>query len=108
MLAARLKRFDAAEQAFQKVVQLAPENAGGYEGLVRLYLSANTKLAQAKRYAQAAVRLSPTAYYHYLLGETCARTGDTAGALAALKRAVDLEPGNREYLRRYEQLRTKE
>lgn len=105
VLNARLKRPDAAEKAFKRVIQLVPQNAAGYEGLARLYMSTNTKLADAKAMAEMAAKLSPSAWSHFILCEACKRTADLAGARAAIKKAVELEPRNADYRRLYEQLR---
>jgi len=105
VLNARLKRPDAAEKAFKRVIQLAPQGAAGDEGLARLYMSTNTKLADARVLAETAARLSPSAWSYFLLSEACRRTADRAGARAAMKKAVELEPHNAHYRRLYEQLR---
>ncbi|MGA2066189.1 MAG: tetratricopeptide repeat protein [Thermoguttaceae bacterium] len=98
---ARLRRFDAAEEAFRKVVQLAPQRADGYRELARLFLSTGRKLDEARSLAQTAVRLEPSAANFCLLGQACDKNGDLPGALSAMERATALAPGNDQYRRIY-------
>ena len=105
MMLARMEKLDAAEQAFEQVVQLAPERSWGHQGLAQVYLRSDDKLAEAKTHAQTAVRLEPVASNYYILSRACEKTGDAAGALAALERTVELEPGNRKYRQEYELLK---
>jgi len=104
-LLARLKRFDAAEQAMRKVIELAPKRAVGYRSLVKVLLLRKETLAEAKAVARKVVELEPTAGHYSLLGEVCYRNGDRAGALAAFKRAAELAPDNEEIRRAYKRLR---
>jgi tetratricopeptide (TPR) repeat protein len=90
-----------AEEAFRKVIQLAPRRCDGYRELAMLYLNAGRKLDEARSLAQAAVRLEPSAANFRLLGEACDRNSDRQGALSAMERAIALEPGNDQYRRIY-------
>ncbi len=92
-------RFAEAEEAFNKAVEAAPERPWGYRELARLYLAKNRKLPEARRLAREAVRLEPVAQNYVLLSEACDRNGDTAGARAAIRRAVELDPDNADYRR---------
>ena len=51
--------------------------------------------------AQTAVDLEHVAAHYFILGVAKARTGDRAGALVALARAVQLEPSNPGYRQAY-------
>ena len=107
VLSARSGRFDAAEEAFQKVRQLAPRRPEGYLALVGLYLQSNQKLPEAVKLAGAVVELQPTARNYALLSAACRRNGDLSGALSAIERATELDPGNDEYARLRTALREK-
>ncbi len=48
---------------------------------------------------------SPSAPNYYLLARASHVTGDLTGALAAIERAVALEPGNTEYRQVYAMLK---
>jgi tetratricopeptide (TPR) repeat protein len=98
---ARLRRFEAAEEAFRKVVQLAPQQCDGYRALAGVYLQTGRKLDEARSLAQTAVRLEPSAANFRLLGEAYDKNGDREGALSAMERAIALEPGNDQYRRIY-------
>jgi Flp pilus assembly protein TadD len=91
---AELQQFDAAEEAIRKAIELKPNLAVGHRSLVRILLIRNRKLPEAKALAQKLVELEPSAPNYSLLGEACRRNGDVAGAREALRRALELEPGN--------------
>jgi len=106
MANARLQRFDAAEAAFQKVIELAPQQGEAYRALAGMYLQSGRKLREAKSLAETAVRLQPTTAANFLLlGRACDKTGDVQGALSAVERAMGLEPNNDQYRRIYEHLK---
>ncbi|UCG59539.1 MAG: tetratricopeptide repeat protein, partial [Phycisphaerales bacterium] len=102
MLSAQLQRFDDAEEAFRKVIAMAPGDSNAYRHLAHLYLRTDTKLAQAKQLAEKAIALEATAANYFVLSLACNKNGDTAGALSAIKRALELEPNNPQCRRLYE------
>jgi tetratricopeptide (TPR) repeat protein len=93
-LSMQMGRFAPARDAFSKVIELDPENSRGYSGLAHLYLQASRNLPEARQLAEKAVALEPMAFNYYVLSWARDRNGDRAGALAAIKRAIELEPGN--------------
>ena len=97
----QLKQYDGAEQAFRKAIALAPKRSEGYRELARLYLEMGVKLHQARQLAEKAVELEQAAVNYFVLSLVCYKNGDTANAFSAIKRAVQLEPGNPEYLHLY-------
>jgi len=99
MLHVRLQQYDAAERALREVIALAPEQATGYDSLAQLYLHLNKRLPEAKALAQKAVELEPSALNYFTFSQACERTGDRAGALSALQRAIRLDPTNVSYQR---------
>ena len=105
---ARLHQFEAAEAAYRKVIQTAPQRCEGYRALAGLYLKTGRKLDEARSLAETAVRLEPAAANFRLLGEACGKNGDRRGALSAMERAVALEPNNDQYRRIYEVLKQEE
>jgi tetratricopeptide (TPR) repeat protein len=92
-----LGRLDEAEKAFREVVRLAPNQSEGHAALARLYLRGTEKRAQAVELAQEALRTDPSAANHFLLAETHAGNGNRDAALAALRKAIDLDPDNPQY-----------
>ena len=101
ILSFQLKLFDDAEEAFGKVITLAPRQSAGYRELAGLYLKTGKKFPQARQLAEKAVALEATAANYFLLSWACDENGDTVNALSAIKRAVKLAPGNQQYLRYY-------
>ncbi|MHC4641342.1 MAG: tetratricopeptide repeat protein [Planctomycetota bacterium] len=101
ILSFQLKLFDDAEEAFRKVITLAPQQSAGYRELAGLYLKTGKKFPQARQIAEKAVSLEATAANYFVLSWACDKNGDTVNALSAIKRAVKLAPGNQQYLRFY-------
>ena len=101
VLSFQLKLFDDAEEAFRKVLTLEPQQSAGYRELAGLYLKTGKKLPQARQLAEKAVTLEATAANYFVLSWACDKNGDTVNALSAIKRAVNLEPKNPQYLRFY-------
>ncbi len=96
---ADLDLFDEAESAYQRVIELTPQQASPYVALARLYLDHVRKLPEAKKLAEEAVQRQPSAQHYYLLGATCQANGDKAGARKAVAQAAALDPQNPEYQR---------
>ena len=94
ILFVRMGRFDNAETAFRKAIEIAPEHYGGYQELARLYVKMNAKLPEASRLAGKAVELEARADTYYDLGAADLMNGDPNGALAAINKALDLDPNN--------------
>ena len=106
-ISARVKQMDAAEAAFSRAVMSAPTSSLPYRELARFYLEKRMKLSRARTLVQKAVALEPTAPNYVVLGWACDSQGDKKGALAAMRRAVELEPHNQDYQRVYEYFRQK-
>jgi len=101
----RLKRFDEAEDAYRKAIELTPLQATGYAALANFCLQAGRKLPEARSLAQKAVELEPTAQYYFLLSLICQRNGDLADASSALDQAIALDPDNKGYQRLRQEFR---
>ncbi len=95
-LQARLRQRAEAESAFKKVIELAPGRPEGYFALAQLYLQGDIQLSEALRLARRAVELSPSPVNYYVLSQACARNGDLQGAVAAIEKACELDPGNQQ------------
>jgi tetratricopeptide (TPR) repeat protein len=98
---ARLGEPEAAARAFVRATELAPEQSAGYRCLAQLHLRGDGDLDRARTLARKAVDLEPIAANYIVLAEACDKTGDRPAALAAMRRAVALEPGNPRYQRIY-------
>ena len=105
ILSAHFKQFDDAEQAFRKVIALAPRSPDGYRELARLYLKTGRELPQARQLAQKAVALEASAANYFVLGWAYHSNGDATNALPAVKRAIELDPGNANYRRLHAAIR---
>jgi len=104
VLHARSRRYDTAEKAFQKAVELGPKRPEGLRALTQLYLARAQRLPLAKILATRLVELEPSPGSLALLARACAKVGDRAGALAAIERAIRLDPENTAYTRMRQQL----
>jgi len=105
-LHARMNHVDEAEKAFQEARRLAPRQSAPYIALAQLYLQTGRNRPEARQLAQKAVEMEPAARNYAVLAIACEENGDFAGALAAIRRAVDLDPKSANYagiLKRLEQ-----
>lgn len=106
-LLTEMRRFEAAEAAYQNAIELSPRGADGYRELARLYLRSGRKLPAALLLAQTAVDLGPDADGYYVLGWARSMNGDPVGALAELRKALELDPQNVRYRQMVEHLSKK-
>lgn len=104
LLYSQLRRTTDAEESFHKVISLAPRSSDGYRELAQLYLKMGIELKQARQLAEKAVELAPVAINYMVLSRACDKNGDAAGALSAIKKAVELEPSNPIYQQIYQML----
>ena len=104
ILSAHLKRYEDSEEAFRKMITLAPQKSDGYRELARLYLKTGKKLPQARQLAEKAVALEATATNYFVFSWACYSNGDITNALPAVKRAIKLDPDNKQYPLLYKQI----
>ncbi|MHC4205134.1 MAG: tetratricopeptide repeat protein [Planctomycetota bacterium] len=97
ILSAHLKRYDDSEEAFRKLITLAPQKSDGYRELSRLYLKTRQNLPLARQLAEKAVALEATAANYFVLSWAAYSNGDFVNALPAIKRAIQLDPDNKQY-----------
>ncbi len=99
-----LGQLDVAEASFRKAVELAPSQLAGYTGLIDLALSHQRPIPDVARLAQKAAELAPSALAYLRLSAVRDQQGDRPGAIAAAKRAVELEPRDKRAHELYERL----
>ncbi len=102
MLSGQLKRYDDSEKAFRKVITLIPNRPEGYRELARLYLKMGKNLPMARQLAYKALKLDTGAATCFVFAWACDEIGDKANAQAAIKRAITLDPENKQYQRLYQ------
>jgi cytochrome c-type biogenesis protein CcmH/NrfG len=88
-------------------MQLSPERPEGYAALGQLYVQTDRRLSEAKTLARKAVELEPVAVNYFLLSTACDKNHDYGGALTAIQRAMDLDPGNLRYREAFERIHKK-
>lgn len=93
----QLQEFEAAEKCYQSAIELAPRDAAAPLELARLYVATGTRLPEARRLAERALQYQPTAANFFFLSSLCQATQDQAGARAAIREAVRLDPANAQY-----------
>lgn len=93
----RLRRFDEAERAYRRAIELTPQRAGGYAALANFFLQTQRNLDEAGTLAEKAVQLEPAAENHVLLSLVRRTRGDIAGAVAEIEAALALAPQNGGY-----------
>jgi predicted Zn-dependent protease len=86
----KMKKFDAAETEFRKVLDQDPKNAAALNYLGYMLADRNVKVADALKYVQQAVEIEPNnPAYLDSLGWAYFRVGDLAKAEEYLRRAVE-------------------
>jgi|GEM_PF-3395896 len=98
---------DKAEAVLAEASRRDPKNAESRAMLAELYLKADRKTAEAAALARQAAELSPKAEHYWLLSKACQRQGDLPAALAAIEKAVELDPGNFQYHEAHQALKEK-
>jgi tetratricopeptide (TPR) repeat protein len=85
--------YDKAFAAFDKLLTIAPDDAGTYNNYA-LALAADKKMDDAKVKLAKAVELDPpgAGKYHYNLGALLMNSSQTDGALDEFKKAIDADP----------------
>ena len=90
------KVYRAAAEVLDKLCQDYPQSALFHNNRAWLAARCRRDLPQATEHAQKAVILLPSsASYQETLAETRFQAGDKAGALAAITKALDVDPKNR-------------
>jgi len=105
MISFQLQRYDDAEKAFRKVIELEPKQSLGYRYLAFLYISTNKRLGEARELAEKGVELEKAGDNFFVLSLACDMTGARTRAVWAIEQAMELEPENVKYQRVYEQLK---
>lgn len=91
------RRYDEAEKAYRRAVELTPLEAGGYAALASLYLTAGRRPFEAHVLALRAAAREPAPQFFFILALAAQRNGDLATAVAAAEEASRLDPNNSEY-----------
>jgi tetratricopeptide (TPR) repeat protein len=92
------KVFHATTDVLDKLCTDYPQSAEFRNRRAWLAARCRRDLPAAKELAQKAVALQPTiAPYFETLAEVCFQSGDKAGALAAIDKAINLDPKNRNW-----------
>jgi tetratricopeptide (TPR) repeat protein len=101
----RLGQIDEAEKALRGLCERLPRWSRPAAALAQLCLHTGRSPEETLRWAHKAVELEPVAAHYFLLGSVYDHGGDRARALAALRRAVELEPDNPQCRDAYEALK---
>ncbi|MCP4450598.1 MAG: tetratricopeptide repeat protein [Planctomycetes bacterium] len=100
-----MAQWDAAERAYQQTIAVTPTRPEGYQAMARFYLTRNFNVSRAGELARQAIALSPVAANYYLLAQICYRQGDSADAMKAVTRALELSPDHMEYMQLLQRIR---
>jgi tetratricopeptide (TPR) repeat protein len=107
-LEVELKQFDAAEATLRTVCQRDPKGGAGPAALAQLCLAAGRRLTEARKWAEKAVELEPAGPNYVVLAAVCEKQNDLPAALAAMKRATELDRDNPGYRKAYQWLQTQQ
>jgi cytochrome c-type biogenesis protein CcmH/NrfG len=92
-----LSAMAAAEKAFRKACEVAPEEPAGYAALADLLVRYERNPPEAVTLARFAVDQSPTPQNWALLSAAYLNNGENAAALAAIQEALRLAPQSASY-----------
>lgn len=104
VLLGKQKRYDEAEPYLERAFTLMPENADALRGLIdcMVQLRRNPKLIISL--TQDLTELEPTAMSFDLLSRIYYITGQLDESIEAMRKAMNLEPQNPVYKKRYQAL----
>lgn len=108
LLSVKLRRFDRAQGAFERTIQLAPQLADGYRELARLLTGLRVKPGQTVALAKQAVKLEGSAEDYYVLSGAHMVQKQIPEARAAMEQALKRDPDNPTFQRAYQLLRRAE
>ncbi len=96
-----LKKYDEAQDAYEKAIELRPEEAAFHQNLGNILAAKGDSEAANKSYekaAQLATELDPgaAAATYYNMGVTHINAGDNDAAAAALNKAIETDPNHAE------------
>ena len=100
----RLDQTTEAENGLLALCRRLPQWSRPAAALAQLYLHTGRGREETLRWALKAVELEPVAAHYFLLGLAYDQGGSREQALAALRRAVELEPDNQPCREAYESL----
>jgi tetratricopeptide (TPR) repeat protein len=106
-LYALMNQPEQAERALQQAVTRFPSSGLAHSELALLYLRGQRRADEAVKLMQKAVALAPTANHYYLLTWAYDVAGDPQNALAAIEKALALEPQNERYRSTHERIRSR-
>jgi tetratricopeptide (TPR) repeat protein len=99
----RQERYDDAEGVFREILTLKPDDMGALFQVGKIYVLAERNLDEAEAYFKHYLEVEPGpnspdwAAAHWRLGMVYDLQGKTDLALAELRKAVEMAPGNKEY-----------
>ncbi len=92
-----LQALPAAESAFRKAYEIAPERAEGYAAAADLLVRYEQKLPESVTLAYSAVRYNPSAPNFALLSAAYLANGEHTAALSAINQALQMAPQSASY-----------
>lgn len=96
--------FHKTEAAFEKTIAIDSDQHRVFQQFAAFYLESDQKLDTAIENVQKALALKETAESYYVLGLLYEKTGNDKEALAAFEKAVKLEPTNKNYKAKFNDL----
>jgi tetratricopeptide (TPR) repeat protein len=99
----RSERYDEAEGVFKEILEMKPDDMGALFQVGKIYILAQRNLDEAETHFKRYLEVDPGpnapdwAAAHWRLGMVYDLQGRTDLALAELRKAVEMAPGNKEY-----------
>ncbi|MBW8002160.1 MAG: tetratricopeptide repeat protein [Planctomycetes bacterium] len=99
--------FAKTEKAFEQSLIVDPNQTNICREFSFLYISMDTKLDKAKELVEKAVALEESARNYFILSRAYYASSETAKALSAMEKAVEMDPNNISFRRVYERMKRK-
>lgn len=108
VLALKSRRYEAAEEAFLRCIELVPDDATAYAYLAQCNMPENRNRQMAVHYAKKAAELQPSADHYFVLANAHFYHRDRLAAQEALSKALAKDPRNPEFIQALEHLQQSE
>ncbi|MBW8002166.1 MAG: tetratricopeptide repeat protein [Planctomycetes bacterium] len=99
------KLLAQGKEALRKAITIYSKQSDIYRELGFLYLVTNSNLSDARELAEKAVALEGSAKNYFVLSLICDRNFDRTNAIIAIRKALELEPGNGMYRQKYNEMK---
>jgi len=104
LILATMKQFEEAQRNMETALQMSPAAVDVKRALVRVLFMSQGDMRKAVELTESVISVEPTAEDYDLLGHAYFTLGELDKSLAALSKAIELDPDNSTYRQRYDKV----